>query len=106
MAAHSASSLLPKQALPSASKKEVSRPWPPVEGCRGTWSQRIRVARLGCLDADRSFVDEEMANTLIWLFRDWLLGRRCTACGSVYTAPENAEDRCPFCGAPKPDWAL
>ena len=69
-------------------------------------SRRDWVARLGCLDADRAFVDEEMANTLIWLFRDWLLGRRCPACGRAYTAPENAEDRCPYCGAPEPDWAL
>ena len=47
-----------------------------------------------------------MANTLIWLFHDYLLGRRCTACGAVFTAGEEDADICPDCGAPSPDWAL
>ena len=68
-------------------------------------SRNAWIARLDCLAADRSFVDEEMANTLIWLFHDYLLGRRCTECGHVFT-DEQQEDRCPVCGAGSPDWNL
>ena len=50
-------------------------------------------------------MDEDMANTLIWLFHDYLLGRRCARCGHVFT-DENQEDRCPACGAADPDWNL
>ncbi len=67
---------------------------------RNTW-----VSRLDTLAADRAFVDEDMANTLIWLFHDYLLGRRCARCGHVFT-DENREDRCPVCGAADPDWNL
>ena len=67
---------------------------------RNTW-----IARLDMLAADRSCTDEETANTLIWLFRDYLLGRRCAKCGHVFT-DEAQEDRCPACGAPEPDWIL
>jgi len=67
---------------------------------RNTW-----VTRLDTLAADRAFVDEEMANTLIWLFRDYLLGRRCPRCGHVFT-DEKQVNRCPDCGAPDPDWNL
>ena len=63
------------------------------------------ISRLDTLAADRAYVDEEMANTLIWLFREYLLGRRCTQCGCVFT-DENQEDRCPVCGASAPDWNL
>ena len=68
---------------------------------RGAW-----IARLDCLAADRRYVDEDMANTLIWLFHDYLLGRRCAACGHVYTDESQQDDRCPACGAEKPDWDL
>ena len=46
-----------------------------------------------------------MANTLILLYHDFLLGRRCSACGQLFTdsAQQNA---CPFCGAPDPEWTL
>ena len=46
-----------------------------------------------------------MANTLIWLFHDYLLGRRCRECGRVFT-DFRQENRCPFCGAVDPDWNL
>ena len=67
---------------------------------RNTW-----IARLDALAADRSHMDEEMANTLIWLFRDYLLGRKCRACGRVFTDEAQA-DRCPVCGAADPFWNL
>jgi Zn-dependent peptidase ImmA (M78 family) len=67
---------------------------------RNTW-----VSRLDLLESDRSFVDEDMANTFIWLFRDYLLGRRCQKCGAVFTDTRQ-DDRCPDCGAEKPDWNL
>ena len=67
---------------------------------RNTW-----VSRLDTLTADRAYVDEDMANTLIWLFHDYLLGRRCAQCGCVFT-DEKQEDRCPVCGAAGPDWNL
>ena len=67
---------------------------------RGTWINRLDV-----LSGDRAYMDEEMANTLIWLFHEYLLGRRCTQCGHVFT-DENQEDRCPVCGASDPDWNL
>lgn len=63
------------------------------------------VSRLDALAADRAWMDEDMANTLIWLFRDCLLGRRCARCGCVFT-DEKQEDRCPACGAGNPDWNL
>ena len=73
----------------------------PVFGLtRGAW-----VARLDALAADRAFMDEEMANTLIWLFHDYLLGRRCARCGHVFR-DEDQSDRCPACGAADPDWDL
>ena len=67
--------------------------------------RNLWVSRLDALAADRACVDEDMANTLIWLFHDYLLGRRCTGCGRVFT-DDQQEDRCPFCGAPGPDWNL
>ena len=50
-------------------------------------------------------MDDGMANTLILLYHDFLLGRRCSACGQLFTdsAQQNA---CPFCGAPDPEWTL
>jgi len=73
----------------------------PVFGLpRSTW-----VARLDALTLDRSYTDEDMANTLIWLFHDYLLGRRCAKCGHVFT-DDAQEDRCPACGAGEPDWDL
>jgi hypothetical protein len=67
---------------------------------RSTW-----VARLDTLAADRAFMDEDTANVLIWLFHDYLLGRRCLKCGHVFT-DEKQEDRCPACGAAGPAWNL
>ena len=69
------------------------------------FSRRDWISRLDLLDEDRSHVDEEMANTLIWLFHDYLLGRRCSACGHVFTA-DGGDDVCPKCGAAAPDWNL
>ena len=67
---------------------------------RAAWA-----SRLDTLAEDRDFVDEDMANTLIWLFHDYLLGRRCRECGRVFT-DFRQENRCPFCGAADPDWNL
>ena len=67
---------------------------------RAVWA-----SRLDTLADDRAFVDEDMANMLIWLFHDYLLGRRCRECGRVFTDLRQ-EDRCPFCGAAEPDWNL
>ena len=67
---------------------------------RAAWA-----SRLDTLAEDRDFVDEDMANTLIWLFHDYLLGRRCRECGRVFT-DFRQENRCPFCGAVDPDWNL
>lgn len=69
------------------------------------FSRRDWITRLDALDEDRSHVDEDMANTLIWLFHDYLLGRRCGACGRVFTFV-GGEDVCPDCGAAAPDWDL
>ena len=69
------------------------------------FSRRDWIARLDALDDDRSHVDEDMANTLIWLFHDYLLGRRCGACGHTFTFA-GGEDICPRCGAAAPDWDL
>ena len=68
-------------------------------------SRRDWIARLDALDADRSHVNEDIANTLIWLFHDYLLGRRCGACGHVFTYG-GGDDVCPACGAASPDWDL
>ena len=69
------------------------------------FSRRDWISRLDALDGDRAFVDEDMANTLIWLFHDYLLGRRCGACGRRFTA-DGETDVCPDCGAASPDWDL
>ena len=65
------------------------------------------VNRLDVLSGDRAYMDEDMANSLIWLFHEYLLGRRCTQCGCTYTHSEDKqEDVCPVCGASDPDWNL
>lgn len=69
------------------------------------FSRRDWITRLDKLDEDRVHVDENMANTLIWLFHDYLLGRRCSACGHVFSF-DGGEDVCPNCGAAFPDWDL
>ena len=61
--------------------------------------------RLDSMDRDRAFVDEEMANITLFCFRDYLLGRRCTACGRNFS-DEAQNNTCPFCGAGDPDWTL
>ena len=68
-------------------------------------SRRDWITRLDALDGDRAHVDENMANTLIWLFHDYLLGRRCSSCGHTFTFT-GGEDVCPNCGAAVPDWDL
>lgn len=67
--------------------------------------RNIWIARLDALALDRSHTDEDMANTLIWLFHDYLLGRRCAQCGHVFTDGAQ-EGRCPVCGATELDWTL
>ena len=67
---------------------------------RNTW-----ISRLDALAVDRSYTDEDMANTMIWLFRDYLLGRRCAECGHVFT-DEAQEGLCPVCGASGLEWNL
>jgi len=68
-------------------------------------SRSAWMRRLDTMNADRAFVDEEMANVLIYCFRDYLLGRRCTACGKTFL-DEQQNDTCPFCGAGSPEWTL
>ena len=68
-------------------------------------SRSAWIRRLDTMNADRAFVDEEMANVLIFCFRDYLLGRRCTACGRTFL-DEQQNDTCPFCGAGSPEWTL
>ena len=63
------------------------------------------IHRLDAIDRDRASVDEDMANTMLFLFRDYLLARRCTACGGTFS-DEAQTDRCPFCGAEGADWVL
>ena len=63
------------------------------------------IHRLEAIDRDRASVDEDMANTMLFLFRDFLLARRCTACGKTFS-DEAQTDRCPFCGAEGADWVL
>lgn len=63
------------------------------------------IHRLEAIDRDRASVDEDMANTVLFLFRDYLLARRCTACGKTFS-DEAQTDRCPFCGAEGADWVL
>ena len=53
----------------------------------------------------KKLIDEEMANVVIYLFHDFLLGRRCAKCGKTFTDREQ-QNRCPFCGAPDPEWTL
>jgi len=67
--------------------------------------RNVWASRLDTLADDRAFVDEDMANMLIWLFHDYLLGRRCPECGHVFTDLRQ-EDRCPLCGRAEPDWNL
>ena len=68
-------------------------------------SRTAWMRRLESIDRDRSYVDEDMANVVLFIFRDYLLGRRCTACGKAFTDLEQA-GRCPYCGAENPDWTL
>ena len=63
------------------------------------------IHRLDAIDRDRASVDEDMANTMLFLFRDYLLARRCIACGKTFS-DEAQTDRCPFCGAEGADWVL
>ena len=68
-------------------------------------SRSAWMRRLDTMNRDRAFVDEEMANVILYLFSGFLLGRRCPACGKTFTDSEQ-KNRCPFCGAPDPDWTL
>lgn len=67
---------------------------------RTAWMRRLAV-----IDRDRASVDEDMANGILYLFRDYLLGRRCSACGKAFRDLEQA-NQCPFCGAKNPEWTL
>ena len=68
-------------------------------------SRSAWMRRLDTMDRDRASVDEEMANILLYLFRDYLLGRRCTACGKTFINDEQ-KNACPFCGETKLEWTL
>ena len=68
-------------------------------------SRTAWMRRLEAIDRDRSFVDEETANVVLYVFRDYLLGRRCPACGKTFRDEEQT-NRCPFCGAGDPEWTL
>lgn len=68
-------------------------------------SRSAWMRRLDTMDRDRAFVDEETANLLIYIFHNYLLRRRCAACGKTFI-DETQADACPFCGAAAPDWDL
>ena len=68
-------------------------------------SRSAWLRRLDAIDRDRDSVDEDMANTVLFLFRDYLLSRRCSSCGHSFR-DEAQTDKCPFCGAEGADWAL
>ena len=68
-------------------------------------SRSAWMRRLDSMDWDRAFVDEEMANVIIYLFHDFLLGRHCAACGKTFTDEKQA-NRCPFCGSTDLEWTL
>ena len=68
-------------------------------------SRSAWMRRLDTMNRDRASVDEEMANVLLYLFRDYLLGRRCTACGKTFINDEQ-KNACPFCGETKLEWTL
>ena len=68
-------------------------------------SRSAWMRRLDTMNRDRASVDEEMANVLLYLFRDYLLGRRCTGCGKTFINDEQ-KNACPFCGETKLEWTL
>ena len=68
-------------------------------------SRSAWMRRLDTMDRDRASVDEEMANILLYLFRDYLLGRRCPSCGKTFINDEQ-KNACPFCGETKLEWTL
>lgn len=63
------------------------------------------IHRLNTLNEDRASIDEETANILLYLFRDYLIARRCRACGAEFR-DEAQNNACPFCGAGDPEWVL
>ena len=81
-----------------------NRPWQAKASLFGL-DRPAWIHRLDAIDRDRASVDEDMANTILFLFRDYLLARRCTACGKTFS-DEAQTDRCPFCGAEGADWVL
>ena len=68
-------------------------------------SRSAWMRRLDTMDRDRASVDEEMANILLYIFRDYLLGRRCPSCGKTFINDEQ-KNACPFCGETKLEWTL
>ena len=81
-----------------------NRPWQAKASLFGL-DRPAWIHRLDAIDRDRASVDEDMANTILFLFRDYLLARRCTTCGKTFS-DEAQTDRCPFCGAEGADWVL
>ena len=76
-----------------------------VRGAVFGLSRSAWLRRLEAIDQDRLSVDEDMANTILYLFKDYLLARRCPACGHSFH-DDSQTDRCPFCGAEGADWVL
>ncbi len=68
-------------------------------------SRSAWMRRLDTMDGDRACMDEEMANVILYCFRDFLLERRCASCGKPFR-DEEQKNRCPYCGAPDPEWTL
>lgn len=68
-------------------------------------SRSAWMRRLDSLGADRSVITAEMADSVLFSFRSYLLGRRCPACGLDF---EDEADTgvCPRCGAGGLEWLL
>ncbi|MBQ3280015.1 MAG: ImmA/IrrE family metallo-endopeptidase [Clostridia bacterium] len=68
-------------------------------------SRSAWMRRLDSLAEDRSFITAEMADTVLFSFRSWLLGRRCPSCGLCF---EDTADTgcCPSCGCTELEWLL
>ena len=68
-------------------------------------SRSAWMRRLDALGADRSCITAETADTVLFSFRSYLLGRRCPACGLSFEDEADA-GVCPKCGSADLEWLL